>query len=215
MSVSRHRSNDIVSGLLHLFGAGLAIGVMVVLIVLGASRDAWHVVGFTLYGVGLILLYTASASYHLVPDRFVRIKRWTQRFDHAMIYVLIAATYTPVTFIALSGGWRWSIFGVVWGIAVVGVILKLCAMRVSGAVSSLIYLSMGWLIVIAIRPLMANMGAAELWLLAAGGLAYTLGVVFFELENHVPQRKYFWMHEIFHVFVLAGSALHAMVMFML
>lgn len=188
---------------------------MVVLIVLGASRDAWHVVGYTLYGVGLVLLYGASASYHLVPERFTRLKQWTQRFDHAMIYILIAATYTPVTFIALSGGWRWSIFGVVWGIAIVGMVLKLCAVRVPGIVSSLMYLLMGWLILIALKPLMVTMNANELWLLAAGGIAYTLGVVFFELENHVPQRKYFWMHEIFHVFVLAGSALHAVVMFLI
>lgn len=212
----RHRSNDIVSGVLHLLGTGLAIAVLVVLLVFGAmSDDVWHVVGYSLYGSGLILLYLASTLYHLTPEHWVRFKHIARRLDHAMIYVLIAATYTPITFIALTGGWRWSIFGVVWGLALLGGIVKLIPLRVPAGVSLALYLVMGWLICVAIVPLLEGLTTGEFWLLLSGGLAYTVGVIFYALERHLPQKKYFWMHEVFHIFVLGGSALHAVLMFYL
>lgn len=214
ISPSRHRSNDVVSGLLHLVGVGLSIAVLVVLIVLGAREGSTlHIVGYVLYGTGLILLYLASASYHLLPESFLRLKRIAQRLDHAMIYVLIAATYMPITFIVLDGGWRWSMFGVIWGLAILGFTIKLLALHLPSSLSMGLYLVMGWLIAIAFSSLVQNMTAASLWTLVAGGLSYTFGVVFFALEHILPPKKYFWMHEIFHVFVLGGSILHTIVMF--
>jgi len=107
-----------------------------------------------------------------------------------MVYVLIAGTYTPITFIALTGGWRWSIFGVVWGLALLGGIVKLIPLRVPAGVSLALYLVMGWLISVAIVPLLEGLTIGEFWLLLGGGLAYTVGVVFYALERHLPQKKY-------------------------
>jgi len=207
----------VVGGFIHLAGAGLAVAVLVVLIVFGASRGgtAWHIVGYTLYGSGLVLLYTASASYHLVPDTWSRLKSVTQKLDHAMIYVLIAATYTPVTFIVLDGVWRWSMFGVVWFLAIVGTSIKFFKPNAPHFISVVLYIVMGWLAVLPLSSLIANMSTAALWLLVSGGLFYTLGVIFFVLEKFLIQRKYFWMHEIFHVFVLGGSVSHTIMMFLI
>lgn len=209
-----HRSNDIVSGVLHFIGVGCAIAILVVLIVVGARYGGpWHVVGYSLYGSGLILLYLASSSYHLVPYRFVRTKLFLQRLDHAMIYVLIAATYTPITFVSLHSGWRWSMFGVIWGLAVVGCMFKLGGWRLHRGLWTALYVVMGWLIVIAFAPLQVSMSVGQLWLLVSGGISYTVGVIFFVLDRVLIRRRYFWMHEIFHLFVLGGSALHTIVMF--
>ncbi len=212
----RDRTNDITSGALHLVSVGLASAVFVILLVLGAKRgNAWHIVGYSVYGTGLILLYFASASYHLVPHSKEPLKTVLRKLDHAMIYVLIAATYTPITFLALSGGWRWSIFGVIWGLAVLGIFIKLLAWKIPPVISVSLYIAMGWLIAIAFSPLMDRINTATLWLLISGGVSYTFGVIFFELERVLPQRKYFWAHEIFHVFVLGGSTLHTIAMFFL
>ena len=211
---TRHRSNDITSGILHLAGVLLAISVLTVLLVVGAREgSAWHVVGYSLYAAGLILLYVSSALYHLVPKNMPRLKRVAQRLDHAMIYVLIAATYTPITFVALSGGWRWSMFGIIWGLACIGTAINLLQVRVPRVLPVVLCAVMGWLIVIASRPLIEGMDTATISLLIFGGLSYTLGILFFGLERVLKPRKYFWMHEIFHVCVLGGSALHSIVMF--
>ncbi len=212
--IERHRSNDITSGILHLIGVLLAVAVLATLLVLGVREgSAWHVVGYSLYGVGLILLYFSSALYHFVPERMARFKHLARRFDHVMIYVLIAATYTPITFIVFSGGWRWSLFGVIWGLAAIGVVIKLLWLDVPKFLPVILYAVMGWLIAIAFSPLIEGMSGTTLILLIAGGLSYTIGILFFTLERVLPPRKYFWMHEIFHVFVLGGSALHTIVMF--
>lgn len=210
------RSNDIVSGILHLIGALCAIAVLVVLIVL--SNDAYHIVGYTLYGVGLILLYSASTLYHLWSPHSLELKSIFRRLDHAMIYILIAATYTPITFLALSGGWKWSMFGVIWGLALVGFLAKFLIVnpsRMAAIASTVLYVVMGWLIVIAIVPLIAGMSTAAFVTLVCGGVAYTVGAVFFALDAVLPKRKHFWMHEIFHLLVLAGSALHTITMFLM
>lgn len=212
----RHRSNDLTSGALHLFGALLSVAVLVVLLVLGAQRgETWQIVGYSIYGAGLILLYLASASYHLVPSSRAELKAVLKRFDHAAIYTLIAATYTPITFIALEGGWRWSLFGIIWGLALIGAAIKLFQLRVHPSVHTALYLIMGWLIAIAFSTLMEQLDTRELWLLISGGFSYTVGVVFFALERFTAPKKYFWMHELFHVVVLGGSTLHTIVMFFL
>jgi len=210
------RSNDIVSGILHLVGVLLSIAVLVLLVIL--ANGPYQVIGYSLYGVGLILLYGASTLYHLIPPRFSRTKSVFRRLDHAMIYVLIAATYTPVAFLALSGGWKWAIFGVIWGLAFVGLLAKILIVnpgKLSAYASTVLYVVMGWLIVIAIVPLIKGTSTPAFVTLVCGGVAYTLGAVFFALDEIVPKKKHFWMHEIFHVFVLAGSALHTITMFLL
>ncbi|MGB3921870.1 MAG: hemolysin III family protein [Minisyncoccia bacterium] len=210
------RTNDVTSGILHLAGAGLAVAVMVVLVVSGVRYGSpWHVVGYSLYGAGLILLYVASATYHLVPHHFVRAKEVLQRLDHAMIFILIAATYTPITFIALSGAWRWSIFGIIWLLALIGALLKMFSVPIPRALSPVLYIAMGWFIFVAFAPLRETLTTATMWLLLAGGISYTLGVIFFALDKMLPRKPYFWMHEIFHVFVLGGSALHTIAMFLI
>lgn len=211
----RDRSNDIVSGLLHLGGAAGAITTLVILLIQSASTDGWHITGYALFGSGMILLYLASASYHLITPRWPRTKALTQRLDHALISILIAGTYTPILFIALDGGWRWSLFGTIWGLALLSFCIKLFGLKLPTPLSVLLYLVMGWLILIAFRPLQASLSPFLLLLLALGGLAYSLGVLFFVLEEKLPPRPYFWMHEIFHVFVLLGSTLHSIVMFFL
>lgn len=208
------RSNDVVSGFIHLAGALCAVAVLVVLVVFGALRGtAWHVVAFSLYGAGLVVLYLASTLFHLFPHSKPRAKEWLRRVDHAAIFVLIAATYTPVTLLSLHGGWRWALFGTVWGMAAIGVTLKLARLSVPAVVNVLIYLAMGWMIVLATAPLLAGMGTAAFVLLASGGASYTIGVVFYLFDYVLPPRRHVWMHEIFHLFVLGGSALHTVVMF--
>lgn len=211
----RDRSNDIVSGLLHLAGTVGALTVLILLLIQASSLDGWHITGYALFGSGMILLYLGSTSYHLTPSTWPRIKAFTQRLDHALIAILIAATYTPVLFIALDGGWRWSLFGVIWGLALLSATIKLANWSLPPVLSTLLYLVMGWLILIALSPLQKNLTPLMLILLASGGIAYTLGVLFFILEDHFPPKRYFWMHEIFHVFVLLGSTLHSIVMFLL
>lgn len=211
-----HRSNDIVSGILHIIGAGLSIAILAILVVYGAKIGGpWHIVGYAIFGAGLTLLYLASAFYHLIPHHRVRTKRVFQILDHAMIFVLIAATYTPVLFLALPAGWRWSIFGVVWGLALVGILIKTTRVHFPTVLQNILYLVMGWVIVVALSPLREHMSALALWLLFFGGVSYTVGVVFFALDDLLRKRKYFWMHEIFHVFVMGGSTLHILVMFLL
>jgi len=211
-----HRSNDITSGVLHLIGVGLAIAVLVVLVIEGARHGSpWHIVSYTLYGTGLVLLYTASATYHLIPHQKVRLKHIFQRLDHAMIYILIASTYTPITFIALEGGWRWSMFGIIWGIALFGFIVKIMWLKIPSWILTLLYPVMGWIIVIAFAPLLEGMSTGTVWLLFTGGVSYTVGVFIYALDHVFHPRKYFWMHEIFHLFVLGGSALHTIMMFYL
>jgi len=210
----RDRSNDITSGALHVTGVFFSVAVLVVLIVLGVRRgSAWHVVGYSLYGAGLIALYFSSALYHFLPESMPRLKHIARRFDHAMIYILIAATYTPITFIVFSGGWRWSLFGIIWGLAIIGVVIKLLWLPIPRALPVVLYAVMGWLIVVALSPLLEHMDMISFVFLILGGLSYTFGILFFALENVFKPHKYFWMHEIFHVCVLGGSVLHTIVMF--
>ena len=214
--MTKHYSNEVVSSMLHFVGMGLAIAVLVVLIVLGAHYGTvWHVVGYSLYGSGLILLYGASFSYHLIPMKRPRLKKIFRKIDHAMIFVLIAATYTPILFITLPSAWKWSLFGVIWGLALVGIVMKFFFFKAPMWISVVLYLLMGWLIVIAFGPLTEVLSDGTRWLLISGGTCYTAGVVFFALDFLLKPRKYFWMHEVVHIFGLGGSTLHAITMFCL
>jgi hemolysin III len=160
----------------------------------------WHIVSFSIYGASMVVLYTASTVYHSAtnPERRKRLNV----FDHASIYVLIAGSYTPFTLVSMHGPWGWSIFGVVWGIAIAGIILKLFFTGRFNLVSTIGYVVMGWIVIIAIKPLVNNISANGLLWLFAGGFFYTVGAVLYMF------KKMPYNHATFHFFVLAGSICH-------
>jgi hemolysin III len=191
---------ELANTLTHGAGAVASLVGAAVLITLAAQRgDARGVVGSAVFGAALIILYTASTLYHAV--RKPAIKARLQIFDHCAIYVLIAGSYTPFTLVGLRGGWGWSLFGVAWGLAVAGVVFKLFFTGRFNGVSTAIYLAMGWMVVVAIGPMVQRLPGAVLAWLVAGGLAYTVGTVFY-----LNRRRY--AHAVWHLFVLLGSACH-------
>lgn len=192
---------ELANSLSHGFGLAASLVAAPVLVASAATNgDAAFLVGSVVFAISLILLYLASTWYHTLPVG--RRKEILRRFDHAAIYVLIAGSYTPFTLGALRGAWGWTLFGIIWSAALIGVFLKLFAGVRRERVSTAIYLLMGWLVVIAIVPLLENVPTAGVAWLAAGGLAYTGGVVFYVM------RRLRYAHFIWHLFVLAGSTCH-------
>jgi len=192
---------EIANSLTH--GAGLLMGVaaLVVMIVFAVQRGtALHVVSVSIYGATLVTLYAASTLYHALPDG--RGKRVFGILDHAAIFLLIAGTYTPYTLVTLGGRWGWSMFGVTWGLAIVGILLETISRGRLRRLQLVMYLALGWIIVIAARPLVQSLSTGGLALLMAGGLFYTLGVTFF------VWRRLRFHHAVWHVFVLGGSICH-------
>lgn len=198
---------DPVSGFSHLFGAVLSAIGLVLLIVYAAlyGEGAWDIVSFTIFGTGLILLYTFSSLYHLLNlgEKGTKVFR---KFDHIMIYVLIAATYTPICLGPLRGGWGWSIFGVVWGLAVIGIFLTIFWLNAPRWLTTSLYLAMGWTVIVAAYPMITvfnqlNSLPSLLWLLA-GGIFYTIGGVLYGLKWPHFKNQYFGFHELFHIFIL-------------
>lgn len=201
--------SDPFSAISHMVGAGLSIAALVVLLVLAHGRP-WDTVSFAIYGATLILLYTASSLHHSI-----RHVNGLERLDHAMIYLLIAGSYTPMCLIILRGAWGWSIFGVEWGLAVVGVSLSIFWKKVPDALRLVLYIAMGWLIVIAIVPLRAMITNTEWYWLVAGGVTYTVGAVVFATDwPHLWPGK-FHAHDLWHLFVLGGSICHFIMMLLL
>lgn len=192
---------EIANSVTHGIGIVLAIVGLGVLIAF-ASRfgDARHIASVAIYGATLILLYTASTLYHGIP--LPRAKAVFRTLDHIAIFLLIAGTYTPFTLINLRGAWGWTLFGTVWGIALFGVVFELTSLRRFRRVSLMLYLGMGWAVVIAAKPLVASMAPGGLVLLVAGGLFYTLGVAFYVWE------RLLYHHAVWHLFVLGGSVCH-------
>ncbi|MEG6520514.1 PAQR family membrane homeostasis protein TrhA [Desulfotomaculum sp. 1211_IL3151] len=200
---------DPFSGLSHLTGALLSI-VALILLVYNAVQygKTIHVVSFSIFGASLILLYTASALYHLLPlsPKGVLLLR---RIDHMMIFVLIAGTYTPVCLIPLRGGWGYSLLVGVWVLAIVGIIIKAFWLEAPRWFSTLIYLTMGWLIIIAFWPLIKTVSTGGIVWMSLGGIFYTVGAIFYGTKwppNLIP--GWFGFHEVFHLFVMAGSFSH-------
>jgi hemolysin III len=192
---------ELAHGISHGIGAGLAIAGLVFLLYFAIRNgNVWHIVSASIYGSSLILLYLASTLYHLLSSP--RFKRLFKRLDHLMIYGLIAGTYTPLTLVSLRGGWGWTLFGLIWGMALCGLILELVFKRKIHWISLALYLGMGWLIVIAAQPLLASLAPGGIVLLVAGGLLYTLGVIFYVWESLS------YHHVIWHLFVMAGSIAH-------
>jgi len=169
--------------------------------------DPWRVVGFSIYGASLILLYSASTIYHwqALPPRGEDILK---RLDHVAIFVLIAGTYTPVCLVTLRGGWGWSVLGLVWGLALLGLLLKLFFQHLPRWSSTALYVGMGWMAVVAVVPLVQSLPVSGLMWLVAGGVLYTLGAVIYAVKWPDPAPQVFGFHEVFHVFVLAGSITH-------
>ncbi len=192
---------ETINAVTHGAGAALGAGGLAVLVVLAALRgDAWHVASCAIYGATLVLLFTSSTLYH--SFRAPRVKHVFRVIDHASIYLLIAGTYTPFLLVSLRGSWGWSLFAVVWGLALAGIAFQIFFVDRFRLAQTLIYLGMGWLAVVATRPLLARVPAGGLVWLLAGGLFYTLGAVFY-LWKKLPYH-----HGIWHLFVLAGSVCH-------
>lgn len=196
------RGEEVANSLTHGVGAILAVAGLVVL-ALSASRGgtARTVVACMVFGATLVLLYSASTLYHSLGHERPRVKAVLRALDHSAIFLLIAGTYTPFTLVSLRGPWGFALFGVVWGLALAGIALRLGLRRRPPALFVALYLAMGWCVVVAAKPLLAVVPPGGIALLVAGGLAYSLGVVFYAW-----QRPYH--HAIWHAFVLAGSALH-------
>jgi len=196
---------EIFNSITHGIGAGLAIAALVLLIVKAALRSPagqtpYYVVSWTLFGSSLVILYLMSTLYHaLTPPKA---KSVFSIFDHASIYILIAGTYTPFCLASLNGALGWTLFGIIWGLAVIGITLYSIFGNKLRTASVITYILMGWLIIFAFKSMYRVLPNISIMFLIGGGLAYTAGVLFYAMKNHK------WMHSIWHLFVMAGSVLH-------
>lgn len=185
----------------HLVGAALAVAGTAVLVVLAARLgDPWKIVGFSIYGAMLVALYVASTAYHSVRGRA---KEILQKVDHCSIYLLIAGSYTPFALVSLRGAWGWSLLGVVWGLALLGIAQEIWLAKGARVLSLVIYVLMGWLALVAVVPLWEALTPAGFGWLLAGGACYTLGIVFYATDHKVRHG-----HGLWHLFVLGGSICH-------
>ena len=185
----------------HLLGALLALAGAVLLVVqAAASGDLWKVLSVSIYGAMLVLLYSVSTLYHSLRGRAKIILR---KLDHLSIYLLIAGSYTPFCLVTLRGAWGWSLFGVVWTLALIGMLQEIRPRSEARVLSLVIYALMGWVVLVAVNPLLNALGQAGFAWLAGGGLFYTVGIFFYAFD----QRFRHW-HGIWHLFVLAGSMMH-------
>lgn len=185
----------------HAVGAALAAASGVFLVVVAArGGDPWKIVSFSVYAAMLLTLYMTSSLYHSVRGAAKDVLR---KLDHCAIYLLIAGTYTPFTLVSLRGAWGWSMFGVVWTLAVAGIAQEVWYATGARVLSLVIYVLMGWLAVVGVMPLLAALGWDGFAWLAAGGLFYTVGIVFYAFEHKVRHG-----HGIWHLFVLGGSICH-------
>lgn len=186
----------------HLIGAALAIAALSILVTVAALQgDATKVVSFSIYGSTLVLLYSFSTVYHSISNR--RAKAVLQKLDHNAIYLLIAGSYTPIALVTLEGVWGWSLFGISWALALIGITQELTLGKHTRRLSMILYVLMGWLAVFAVKPLLAAMPLPGLAWLLGGGLVYSAGIYFYAQSDH---RKHF--HGIWHLFVLGGSICH-------
>jgi hemolysin III len=200
-SKRRLSSEELANSFTHGLGLTMSIAGFVVLVVLAAMRgSAWRIVSCAVYGATLVLLYAASTLYHSLHSR--RLRRILRVCDHSAIYLLIAGTYTPFLLVNLRGGWGWSLFGVIWGLAMAGILFKVWFVEHLVVWSTVVYLLMGWLAVLAIKPMLLAVPLSGILWLVAGGVMYSVGVVFFAWKR-VPYN-----HAIWHGFVLAGSTCH-------
>ena len=206
MTVERHPPHytlgeEVASSVIH--GVGIVLGIAglgVLTAFASLYGDAWHIVGCSVFGAALIVLYSTSTLYHSIP--LPRVKAVLRTLDHSAIFLLIAGTYTPFLLVNLRGPWGWSLFAVIWGLALSGIALRVARGRRSTLLSLGLYIGMGWAVLVAIKPLLNSVAPGGLLLLLSGGLAYTSGVAFY-VWKRLPYH-----HAIWHGFVLAGSILH-------
>jgi len=192
---------EIVHSAIHGLGIALSIAGLIALVVTARrTGDRWDVAASAVFGVTLVLLYLASTLYHGIPHPGA--KPILRVLDHSAIYLLIAGTYTPFTLVSLRGPWGWTLFGLIWGLAILGIVVKVAAVGRYRRLSLALYIGMGWLVVVALRPLALAVPRGGLVLLFLGGVAYTSGVVFY------VWRRLPYHHAVWHAFVLAGSVLH-------
>jgi hemolysin III len=201
--IRRHDTlgEEMASSITHGIGAGLSVAGLVFLVVLAALYgDIWRIVSFSIYGATLTILYLASTLYHSFRNR--KVKKILKIIDHSTIFLLIAGTYTPFLLISLRGAWGWTFFGIIWGLALTGIVFKSLFIDHYTKASVLIYIFMGWLCVVAIRPMLVSIPHGGLIGLTAGGVLYTAGVIFY------AWRTLKYSHAIWHLFVLSGSICH-------
>ncbi len=202
--MNKHLEHDFVelaNSITHGAGLALAVAGLAVLVVLAALRGtAWHIVGCSIYGASLVMMYAISTLYHSL--RSPRAKRVFQTLDHCAIFLLIAGTYTPFTLVNLRGPWGWTLLGLIWALAVGGITWKFFQTDKHPVVSSLLYLAAGWLAIIAIKPMLQHVALGGIVLIFLGGLAYSLGLIFYGWQ------RLRYHHAVWHVFVLAGSIFH-------
>ncbi len=207
-SISKQYSpkEELANSITHGIGIVLSIVGLVVLILQAVERgNAWHIVSYSIFGASLILLYLASTLYHSIPNPTW--KKVLKRFDHSAIFLLIAGTYTPFLLVSLRGAWGWSLFGVIWALTIAGLILKIGFIARFEKLTLGLYILMGWLVVIAIKPMLSSLALGSLIALLVGGIAYTSGVVFY------VWKKLPFNHAIWHGFVMAGSVAHFIAVF--
>jgi hemolysin III len=198
---------EIANSILHGIGAVFSIVFLVLLIIKGVKLGTpWHIVSYTIFGVSLLILYTMSTIYHAFPKGTA--KNIFERFDHISIYLLIAGTYTPFCFTILKGPLGWTIFGIQWGIAVLGIVFKSIWIKKYVTFSTFLYVLMGWVIIFAIKPIIANISPYGLYFLVAGGISYTIGTIFYLF------RLFKYHHAVWHIFVLAGSIFHFLTIYL-
>ncbi|MEW5784681.1 MAG: hemolysin III family protein [Bacillota bacterium] len=193
--------NEIANAVTHGIGTGLSAAALVLLIVFASIYgNAWHIVSFSIYGATLVILYLCSTLYHSFQKE--RVKKFFRIMDHSAIFLLIAGTYTPFTLVTLRGPLGWTFFGVIWGLALVGILFKALFINRLVVLSTIFYILMGWLIIGSIKPLILNLPAWGLILLLAGGVFYTGGIFFYARTRNL------FNHTVWHLFVLGGSICH-------
>ena len=191
---------ELINSISHGIGAGLSVTALVLCIVQAAiNGSAWGVVGSSIYGASLVMLYCMSTLYHAITNKTAR--KVFRVFDHTSIFFLIAGTYTPITLVTLNGPLGWTLFGIVWGAAVLGIVLNSINIEKFKKVSMVCYIGMGWAVLIGIKDILALMPKNGFLLLLLGGIMYTVGIAFYAM------KKFRYMHCVWHIFVLAGSIL--------
>lgn len=192
---------EIFSSVSHGVSAFLAVAALVLLLVF-CEKTPKKVVSVSIFGAMMVLLYVVSTLYHALGIN--RAKLVFRALDHCTIFLLIAGTYTPVTLVCMGGAWGWALFGLIWAAAVLGVVLNAISVERFKKVSMICYLAMGWVVVFAMPAVLQNLSSVGFWCLLAGGICYTAGAILYGVGKKIP-----YIHSVFHLFVLAGSVLHA------
>lgn len=201
-----------VSGYIHLVGIFLSIAALFFLVYYAAKNASiYHVIGFSIFGASLILLYSASTIYHLLPEG-TKVRERMRKIDHMMIFVLIAGTYTPICLVPLKGVWGLALLIIIWLIAFIGIFLKMFFFSAPRWLSTILYIVMGWLVIVAFYPLVKTLPIGGVIWLIVGGVFYTIGGIVYGFKRPDFGLKFFGFHEFFHIFVILGSISHFILM---